>query len=190
MASSTAASGAPATTGTSTQSAISPAVATSAPVALPTTPWVTPGYTLLEAVMSTATSTSIDISCDSAYTADLYDTPTGHLDSGYVLATSSADTEPNIAHLIGSQSWADCHDALGNVYEIKLTPEQYAALGQPGATMPKESLTLASQSPVGSAPVITDINSSGPDAGPATTASTTQSMANATTTVGTTTPSN
>jgi len=50
--------------------------------ALPVTPWITPEYTLLTAAASTGTSTSADINCTSAYTADLYDTPSGHLDAG------------------------------------------------------------------------------------------------------------
>jgi hypothetical protein len=81
-----------------------------------------------------------------AYTADLYDTPDGHLDPGYTLATSSSDTGTNIAQIIGTQSWADCHDPSENIYEIKLTPTQYADLGQPGGALPQGSLTLAQTS--------------------------------------------
>jgi len=105
-ASSTTASSTPGTASTSTQSVTASVAATSSSAALPSTPWVTPGNTLLSAVASTGTSTNTSITCNSAYTTDLYDTPTGHLDSGYVLATSSSNTGTNLAHIIGTQSWA------------------------------------------------------------------------------------
>jgi hypothetical protein len=78
-----------------------------------------------------------------AYTSDLYDTPSGHLDPGYVLASDAASTSPKVAHLIGTQSWVDCHDDRGSKYELKLTPEEYSNLGQTGGQLPSEMIDRA-----------------------------------------------
>jgi hypothetical protein len=92
-----------------------------------------------------------------AYVADLYDTPSGHLDPGYVLSTTTGSGI--LATRIGAQAWTDCQDADGNKYEFKLTPDEYAALAQPDAQMPQEIATadaeLATSSPPLTEPSIT-----------------------------------
>jgi hypothetical protein len=78
-----------------------------------------------------------------SYTGDLYDTASGLLDPGYVLASttpSATTTAGTVAHVIGTQSWTVCHDADNHTFEFKLTPDEYSALAQPGAGMPQESV--------------------------------------------------
>lgn len=84
-----------------------------------------------------------EIKCDMAYTAELYDTPSGHLDKEYTLATSSESIGPQFAHILGMQSWAECKDVNGEKYEIKLTPQEYGDLGKPEALMPNKLLDLS-----------------------------------------------
>lgn len=85
---------------------------------------------LLPVAITTATSTAISVQCSSAYTADLYDTPSGHLDPAYIPESQAASTSVKVAHLIGSQSWAGCRDDKGHTYELKITPDQYSTFGQ------------------------------------------------------------
>lgn len=112
-------------------------VATTSSVAASSTDTVYPAASSTPAGSPLATSTpSQPLVCDSAYVADLYNTPSGHLDAGYVLSTT---TGPGIlAVRSGTQAWADCHDSSGNKYEFKLTSEEYAGLSRPNAQMPEE----------------------------------------------------
>jgi hypothetical protein len=83
--------------------------------------------------------------CFMAYTADLYDTPSGHLDPGYEFESEvAATTTANVAHIIGTQSWTVCRDETGQKYEFTLTPEQYLNLSKPNASMPKKAVTQPS----------------------------------------------
>jgi hypothetical protein len=82
----------------------------------------------------------VSLKCTSAYTSDLYDTPSGHLQPDYVLASEAASTSLKVANVIGSQSWLNCHDDKGGTYELKITPAEYAGFGQTGGRMPLESI--------------------------------------------------
>jgi hypothetical protein len=85
----------------------------------------------------------VQLTCTSAYVSDLYDTPSGHLN-----ATNAVNETPTsvgtVANDIGTQAWVDCDDSQGNIYEFKITPDQYAALSEPDAVMPEESVTESS----------------------------------------------
>jgi len=91
---------------------------------------------------------AVTLECTSAYTGPLYDTPSGHLDSGFYLNaiptnTSSTSTTPitgTVAHVIGTQSWIICHDTQGNAHEIAITGHDYANLVLPNAVMPRETV--------------------------------------------------
>lgn len=83
-----------------------------------------PGTPSLTEATSTAAVAGEALTCTSAYTADLYSTPSGHAAHG--------------ATRIGIQSWIDCNDERGQTYEFKLTPDQYSALARPDASMPVE----------------------------------------------------
>lgn len=73
-----------------------------------------------------ATSTfPAELTCDMAYTADLYDTVSGHEEPG--------------AAVIGSQSWTVCKDEQGHAHEIKITPSEYGELALPRARMPRKT---------------------------------------------------
>lgn len=74
-----------------------------------------------------ATSTGTVLNCTYAYTADLYNTPSGHKAPG--------------ATIVGTQSWTHCIDPEGNEYEFKTTPARYRALGDRDAEMPREYAT-------------------------------------------------
>lgn len=71
-----------------------------------------------------------------AYTADLYDTPSGHLDGDYVQATGNQafDTSHHIAHVVGSQSWTVCHNAQGQTFEFKMAPGDYDQVAHHGTS--------------------------------------------------------
>lgn len=79
-----------------------------------------------------------------AYTAALYDTPSGHLDPGYYLdavPTSATTTiTGTVAHEIGTQSWVVCDDKQGNTHEFTMTADDYAKLALPDASMPQETV--------------------------------------------------
>ncbi|MBR0960892.1 hypothetical protein [Bradyrhizobium japonicum] len=86
-------------------------------------------------------SEAVRLDCPMAYTADLYDTPSGHLDPGYSLDTGLGTTTGQSAHKIGTQSWTVCHDAESHTYEFKIAPSDYSGLDQPGAEMIRETVT-------------------------------------------------
>jgi hypothetical protein len=72
----------------------------------------------------------VQLQCSQSYTADLYDTPSGHPDP-YVkpeIATTT-DTNPRV---VGQQSYTVCHDARGNVHEFPISAAEYAALSVRG----------------------------------------------------------
>jgi hypothetical protein len=73
-----------------------------------------------------------------AYTADVYDTPSGHLDGDYVLATGSStiDSTLHVAHVIGTQSWTVCHNPQGQKFEFRMAPADYGKLSSQGAVIP------------------------------------------------------
>jgi cytoskeletal protein RodZ len=77
----------------------------------------------------TSSTTARYLTCTMAYTADLYDTPSGHLD-GYTIATgdSSFDSTHQVAHIVGSQSWTVCHNPQGQTFEFKIAPNTYNQL--------------------------------------------------------------
>jgi hypothetical protein len=85
------------------------------------------------------------LKCTAAYTADLYDTPSGHLDAGYSLADSLTSTSTTIAsdktsliaHKIGAQSWVMCSDRQGHKHEIAITAQTYADLANPDVMIPQ-----------------------------------------------------
>jgi len=96
---------------------------------------------------STTPAVSVDslvevkLQCLMSYTAALYDTPSGHLDSGYFLGPEVASTTGMIAaHEIGEQSWTKCYDAQGKEYEFKLTLEEYDSFKIRGT--PQKSVML------------------------------------------------
>jgi hypothetical protein len=99
----------------------------------------TPSTFLAISTSSIATSSPANVSssapppltCTMAYTADLYDTVSGHAAPG--------------ANVIGTQAWTDCNDGDGNTYEFKITPEQYAALAEPDAQMPEEVASTSAE---------------------------------------------
>jgi hypothetical protein len=81
----------------------------------------------------------VQLDCAKSYTGPLYDTPSGHLESGDFVGDSVASTSGmTAAHLIGQQSWTVCHDARGHEHEFTLTQAEYAALAVKGS--PQESV--------------------------------------------------
>jgi len=132
----------------STTETTSPAVETST-AGLPTQPAQVPTESSqsIQTEVSTTTAVSADslvevkLQCRMSYTATLYDTPSGHLDSGYFLGPEVASTTGMIAaHEIGEQSWTKCYDAQGKEYEFKLTPEEYDSFKIRGT--PQKSVML------------------------------------------------
>lgn len=82
-------------------------------------------------VIATTATPPTPLTCTSAYTANEYNTPSGHIAKG--------------ATAIGMQSWVNCNDEHGYTYEFKITPEEYAALASPNARMPIEYASSSSQ---------------------------------------------
>jgi hypothetical protein len=79
----------------------------------------------------------VDLHCTKAYVGELYDTPTGHLNSGYFVGDASASTTGMIAAQdVGQQAWVVCVDARGHEHEFKLSQQEYASLAT--ANMPQE----------------------------------------------------
>jgi hypothetical protein len=77
-----------------------------------------------------------------AYTADLYDTPSGHLDPTYKLASSAGEVGALVAHIIGTQSWTVCHDSLGREFELKMPAQEYANLSHSDALIPSQDIDM------------------------------------------------
>jgi hypothetical protein len=81
----------------------------------------------------------VDLHCTKSYVGQLYDTPSGHLNSGYFIGDASASTTGmTVAHDIGQQAWTVCVDARGHEHEFKLTAQEYASLSISG--MPQKSV--------------------------------------------------
>lgn len=68
--------------------------------------------------------TTEQLSCLSAYTADLFNTRSGHAAARAVK--------------IGTQSWVDCTDAQGHKFEFKMSSDQYTSLAKRSVRMPLE----------------------------------------------------
>lgn len=80
-----------------------------------------------------------------AYTADLYDTPSGHLNGDYVLATGSStfDSTHHIAHRIGTQSWTVCKNSNGQTFEFKMASGDYDNVAHHGASIGNKDVLLS-----------------------------------------------
>jgi hypothetical protein len=102
----------------------------------------------------------VKLQCSQSYTADLYDTPSGHLDP-YV-KPDVATTTDTVAHVIGQQSYTVCHDARGNVHEFPITAAEYAALAIRG-TPEKSVMESPDQAALDSFPVEATPTAAAPD---------------------------
>jgi hypothetical protein len=72
---------------------------------------------------------AVKLACTSSYKGILYDTPSGHLDTGYYLGDASASTTGMTpTHTMGWGYWTICHDVRGHQHEFTLTEEEYEAL--------------------------------------------------------------
>jgi hypothetical protein len=89
---------------------------------------------------STAGLVEVQLVCSQSYTADLYDTPSGHVEFTSSSGANASSTSV-AANIIGEQSWTVCHDARGHVHKFKITADEYAALRVRG--MPQKSVMKA-----------------------------------------------
>lgn len=71
---------------------------------------------------------TIKLNCGMAYTADLYDTRSGHEETG--------------AAIIGTQSWTVCKDSEDRTYEFKITSAEYDAFSLTDSAIPQKTLSI------------------------------------------------
>lgn len=101
--------------------------------------------------------------CLSAYTADLFNTRTGHAAPGAVK--------------IGTQSWIDCTDARGHKFEFKMAADHYSSLARRSARMPLEFASSSAEIVPGELNEVFQPTSTGTDTGIPESASTTDLIA-------------
>jgi hypothetical protein len=143
---------------TATDTALADGVSTILPDATTTDEVNFPSAPLPRTTASPAEATSTPaapaaLDCSTAYTADLYDSASGHEEPG--------------ARIIGTQSWTLCTDSAGASYEFKITPAEYAALAAPDAAMPSEVASASAKLGAAEAASTTDTASAPDDAAPA-----------------------